>query len=324
MKQSNIQFNLHMQKVSTLLKAAQKDQNPAFYLFQNGLRAPLFQLEALARIYTSTGPDKKKFRKIQEKFKALEDVLGSIDYFNAFGKEFSKDKRIPENVKFYFFDKEAETISKLNKLLNSKGWLNGKQLKRINSSLEKTDWKSKGEQHKRLLKFYRAEIEEIMNFAKKGKVTFTDVESGIHEFRRKLRWLSIYAQALQGCIKLVDIEQERLDLKSYLTDSVLNSSYNTLPPVEDKIMHPLVLSKYGFFALSWIIEQLGMLKDRGLGLLALAEAVKETEGAKNSKGVVQAKKYLGNKAPSLDAVIDEANSITKQFFKDKILKTLLK
>jgi len=325
MNQNNIQFDIHLNKISTFLEEAKTTEDPAVYLFQNDFRAPLFQLEALARIYSSTGPDKKKFDKMREKFKLLEDILGSIDYFDAYGKLFFNNEKIPEDVKSYFSHKEQQAVSKLNKLLKSEGWLNGKQLEKINHDLKKTGWKDKDKQHKRLLKFYRSEVEEIMDFAKDGKVAFTDVESGIHEFRRKLRWLSIYAQALQGCIMLVGVEQEELELENYLTDSVLCSPYNRLPPVEDKKLHPLLLSKYGFFALSWMIEQLGILKDRGLGLLALSEAIKETEGIKSEKdAILQAKKYLGNKAPSIDDVLKEANKITKQFFSDRILKNLLK
>lgn len=324
MKQNNIQFNLHLQKISTLLKEAQKEENPGRYLFQNDLRTPLFQVEALARIYRVTGPKKKRFGRIGEKFKQLEDLLGSIDYFEAFGKEYSNNKKIPEDVRSYFSSQEEKVLRKFNKLLRAKNWLNGKQLKKISRDLEKTNWKGKDEQHSRLVKFYRLEIEKIMDFAKNGKRAFKDIESGIHEFRRKLRWLSIYAQALQGCIELVDIEQERLDLKNYLTDSVLGSSYNRLPPMEDKKALPLALSKFGFYAISWMIEQLGILKDQGLGLLALAKAVKETEGIKIDKSIIRAREYLGKDAPSIADILGEANGINKQFFKDKILANILK
>lgn len=325
MNQNNIQFDVHLNTISVLLERAKTTEDPAVYLFENDFRTPLFQLEALARIYSSTGPNKKKFDKMQEKFKLLEDTLGGIDYFDAYGKLFFNNEKIPGDVRSYFSRKEEKTVRKLNKILKSEGWLNGKQLERINNDLKKTGWKNKDEQHKRLLKFYRSEIEEIVDFAREGKVAFTDVESGIHELRRKLRWLSIYAQALQGCIKLVEIEQEKLALGNYLTGSVLNSPYNRLPPVEDKKLHPLLLSHYGFFALSWMIEQLGLLKDRGFGLLALAEAIMETKGIKNEKdAILQAKKYLGNKAPSIDDVLKEGNQITKQFFTDRILKNLLK
>ncbi|AZA84118.1 hypothetical protein ACR78Z_04040 [Sphingobacterium thalpophilum] len=324
MKQNNIQFNLHLQKISTLLKEAQKEENPGRYLFQNDLRTPLFQVEALARIYRVTGPKKKRFGKIGEKFKQLEDMLGSIDYFEAISKEYSDNKKIPEDVRSYFSGQEEKVLRKFNKLLKTKNWLDGKQLKKISRDLEKINWKGKDEQHSRLVKFYRSEIEKIMDFAKNGKQAFKDVESGIHEFRRKLRWLSIYAQALQGCIELVDIEQERLDLENYLTDSVLSSPYNKLPLVEDKKMHPLALSKFCFYAISWMIEQLGILKDQGLGLLALAEAVKETEGIKIDKAIIRASEYLDKNEPSIADILSEANGITKQFFKDKILINLLK
>lgn len=325
MNQNNIQFDIQLNRISALLEKAKTKGNPAMYLFQNDLRTPLFQLEALARIYRYTGPDKKKFDKMRDKFKIVEDTLGSIDYFNAYGKLFLDNEKIPGDVKFYFSYKEEKAINNLNKLLKNDGWLNGKQLDKIKSDLRKTDWKDKDEQHKRLLKFYRSEIKEVIDFANEGKTSFRDVEIGIHEFRRKLRWLSIYAQALQGCIELVESEQEKQKLANYLTPSVLGSPYNKLPPAEDYALHPLLLSKYGFFSISWMIEQLGLLKDRGFELLALSEAIKETKGiSSNKKSMLEAKTFLANKTPALSEILKDANKITKQFFKDKILETFLK
>ncbi len=324
MKKNNIQFDLHLQNVTILLNDAQKEENPGRYLFENNLRTPLFQLEALARIYSITGPKRKRFIKMREKFKQLEDILGSADYFVALGIEFSNNKNIPEDVRSYFSAQEEKAFKNLNNLLKSKNWLNGKLVKKISRNLKKTNWRKKDEQHKRLVKFYRSEIEKIMVYNKKGKAIFKDVELGVHEFRRKLRWLSIYAQALQGCIELIDIEEERLIFENYLTDSVLDSRYNKLPAVEDKQMKPLAISKFGFFAISWMIEQLGILKDKGLGLLALAQAVKETQGIKSDQAIIRAREYIGKKAPSIEGILIEANKITNQFLNDRVLENLSK
>jgi len=251
-------------------------------------------------------------------------MLGSIDYFTTFAKLYTKDKCIPEDVGIYFDAQLEKVVRKLNKLLKRKNWLNGKQLKKIISDIDKTQWKAKDEQHRRLVKFYRSEIEKIMDFSQNGKYVFRDVESDIHEFRRKLRWLSIYAQSLQGCVELVDIEHEKSELRNYLTDTILESPFNRLPPVE-KQTHPLALSKFGFYAVSWMIEQLGILKDHGLSLLALADALKETEKIKKqSDAIIRAEKYLEKSIPSIDVVLSEANKVSKQFFMDKILKNLLK
>ncbi|MCT4317792.1 hypothetical protein [Elizabethkingia anophelis] len=325
MKKNNLQFGIHLRTISQLLEKAATEENPGLYLFENNLRAPLFQLEALARIYSSTGPDKSRFEKMRQKFKQLEDMLGTVDYFDAFDKLFSGNNKTPKDVKAYFSDQKEKNVKKLNKVLSMKGWLNTKQVEKIKSSVEKTKWKDKDEQHKRLLKFYKAEIKKINEFAENGKVKFSNIETGVHEFRRKLRWLSIYAQALQGCIELADIEQEKLNLESYLTESVLNSPYNRLPPVEDNKLHPLVLSKYNFFALSWMIEQLGLLKDQGLSLIALTEAINNKGSIKKDKqAMLTAKRYLGKKALSIDDVLREVSKMKTQFFKDKILENLLK
>ncbi|RCH56876.1 hypothetical protein DJ568_03200 [Mucilaginibacter hurinus] len=322
--QDTDQFAPLLAQIAALLDEAGDVPDPALLLFQRNARASLFQLEALARIYSSTGPKKKRFGKLKKKFKQLEDLLGQIDYFDALGKQFSGNTNIPEDTQAYFNVNKEKCARKLNKLLRNNGWLDGSQIEKINDRLDKVIWKSKAEQHARLLSFYRTEIQRIKEFAAGEKVSFSDIESGIHEFRRKLRWLSIYAQALYGCTKLVAIEQEKKLLKSYITDDVANSPYNKLPVAESERFHPLALSKYNFYALSWMIERLGILKDEGLAVLALSKAIKKTEKIKDDAEVIlRADQYLGGQAVSIEKVLDEANKIKDQFFKDAVLDKLV-
>lgn len=323
-EQDKDQFTPLLAQISALLNEAENVQDPALLLFQRNARAPLFQLEGLARIYSSTGPKKKRFNKLKTKFKQLEDLLGQIDYFDALGKQFSGNTNIPEDTRAYFDVNKEKCIRNLNSLLTKKGWLDGSQIGKINDRLKKVNWKPKAEHHNSLLNFYRMEIQRIKDFAAGEKVSFSDIESGIHEFRRKLRWLSIYAQALHGCIKLVAIEEEKKLLKSYITYAVANSPYNKLPLAERERFHPLALSKYNFYALSWMIERLGILKDEGLAVLALSKAIKETDKIKDdAKVILRANKYIGGQPASIDNVLDEANRIKEQFFKDGILDNLV-
>jgi len=42
------------------------------------------------------------------------------------------------------------------------------------------------------------EIDSIHNKLVNNKLNLNDLENGIHEFRRKLRWVGIYSSALNG------------------------------------------------------------------------------------------------------------------------------
>ena len=77
--------------------------------------------------------------------------------------------------------------------------------------------------------FYGESIYSINEFVTKTKYHFDNVEEDVHELRRKLRWLSIYPQALQGFIQYSKDKKTELHLKKYLTKQIVNSPYNKLP-----------------------------------------------------------------------------------------------
>lgn len=323
MKDNKIQFETLLQQIASLLTLAAETKDPAMYLFTNDLRTPLFYLEGLSRIYAATGPQKKTFKKLLQKFKLLEDMLGSIDYYEDLNKKLSKKSNLPEFIKSHFLVPGKNAVSDLNEVLTHFDWLNGKQLEEIQQDLAAVNWKDAKEEHKRLKQFYEDEITKITTFANNGDPSFSDMEDGIHELRRKLRWLSIYAHALQGAVQLVDIEKERSSLDSYLSDTVLNSPFNKLREVPDDTI-PLLLSKYNFYALSWIIGRLGELKDEGLIMLSLAQAFSQTQVVQNEEEALQkATEALGENTTPLAELLAEGNRITRQFFKDKVLKHLL-
>lgn len=322
MKHIKIQFKVLLDQISVLLADATHHENPARYLFSHDLRTPLFYLEGLARIYAGTGPHKEEFKNLQEKFKLLEDMLGRIDYYEELNKQLAQQTSLPENIKSHFLIPAKNAISDLNEVLTHFNWLNGEQIQEIQDELEEVPWKSPQKEHDRLQKFYVKQIEKITAFAQHGDVSFTDMELGVHELRRKLRWLSIYAHALQGAIQLVEIDKERKPLEKYLTEPVLQSRFNKLPPATEGTV-PLLLSQYNFYALSWMIGRLGELKDQGLTLLSLAQAMSETYHISDEEALQQAKEALGEKTADLATLLAEANKITRQFFKDDILKDLL-
>lgn len=151
---------------------------------------------------------------------------------------------------------------------------------------------------------------------------FTELEAQVHEMRRKLRWLSIYPQALQGLIQLNDGAATNPALQKYLTPEIVNSPFNKMPPPGMNTSF-LLLEKNYFLALSWMISALGTLKDDGLRIVAVTEAIQQTEGISHEAACEKALGILGADSTALQQVLDKSTAICKTFFEENIPDKLI-
>ena len=260
----HIRFKKLLEPLEILLTNAGASDNPAPFLYTNKARDILFRLEALCRIYRAIH-NKKLFDEMNDDFKDLEDAMGSIDYYDAFEKEFLKVKTLPPAFINYFIEGRNKAQDQLNKILLKKKWISesSKKIKEIELSLEKADWLESAEERNAIGQFLVTQIDNFTSKYEKGKLHFNDIEKGIHEFRRKLRWFSIYAASLDGLIQLKSAGTADEDLKKYLSPEIINSPFNVLPePTGD--IHPFYIHDQLFYALSWTITETGKLKDEGL------------------------------------------------------------
>ncbi|MEP6700810.1 MAG: hypothetical protein ABJA85_05825, partial [Bacteroidota bacterium] len=90
-------FNYFLEQLQAALAKAEITENPALSLYGQNVRTPIFMLEALARVYKNLH-DKKLFEKLNEDFKVFEDMLGAVDYYDGFDKEFSANEKIPAAI----------------------------------------------------------------------------------------------------------------------------------------------------------------------------------------------------------------------------------
>ena len=323
MKNTATLFNKWLDQLDTLLTKAASQKNPALWLYQNNARTPLFMLEGLAKLYAGIH-NKKKFSKLKAQFKLLEDVLGSIDYYDSFAKEFSKNKKIPAAITGYLQAQTREKIQSLNEALKEHGWI-GSEEKRtdtIRKKLKKADWKSSKAEIKGMLDFYKTSITEIVAFTGKTNFHFENVEADVHELRRKLRWLSIYPQALQGCVQLSKQKTSNKTLTKYLTKEIINSPFNKMPDAGDN-KHFLLLEQTHFYALSWMIAELGKLKDTGLRVIAIKEALQQVSVTDHVQALKKAYTYTGSLQPQIKNLLLKADQICKAYFKEKQLQKLV-
>jgi hypothetical protein len=324
MKNGPIRFEYFLNQLQGLLVKSAKQKNPALWLYQNNARTPLFMLEGLAKMYAGIH-NKKKFSKLKEHFKLLEDAIGQIDYYDAFAKEFLTGKKIPAVITNYLQAQSREKIQSLNEILLEKNWLGDDNFRvdRIRKKLANADWQNEKEDIKSIHQFYVTAINKILEFINQKDFHFTNVEKDVHEFRRMIRWLSIYPQALRGCIQLSKPKTAAPKyLAKYFTKEITGSPYNVMPDAADQ-NHFLLLDKNRFYALSWLIAELGNLKDKGLKVEVINEAILQTSKTTEKDALAKAYKLAGPKQITIQQVLDTAENLCKTYCKEKNLESLI-
>jgi hypothetical protein len=324
MKNGPARFEFYFQKIDTLLQQASMELNPALYLYNNDARTTLFMLEALTRLYASLH-NKKIFTQLNEDFKALEDSLGMIDYYDSYAKEFLVHPAVPVHIREYMQAQMREKVQHLNDVLLSRGWIGGAavRLNKMRKKMQDVTWMKAKKEAKEIKKFYGEEIKEIKNFVKELDGNFTEMEAHVHELRRDLRWLSIYPQALQGMVQLKESEAPSVFLQKYLVPEIVQSKYNVMPaPGNNKWL--LQFDKNAFYALSWMIAETGKLKDRGLQFFAVSEALQQTEKLIKEDAYQKSFEILGAEKDTVIKMLRYASEITRQFIKEKNLEKMVR
>ena len=317
----NNPFLLYSDQLQTLLTKAAKQKDPAMWLYKNGARAPLFMLEALTRLHDKAF-DEKLFYKWNNRFKKLEDLLGEIDQYVVFGKEFKTNKKIPTEALKYFKVNAEKYAEKFNQRLEEKDWLNGK-LKSFENKLSEFTVDYNQEYIDELQFSIVDEIDSILNFVLQCDYQFTKLEEQVHELRRKLRWLSIYGQAFQGIIQLKKSTKKQKTEINYFTKKVLNSPFNKLSP-KQKNTAIIQFDADSFYCLSWLIDELGKLKDDGLRIHELKNALYISEKITEAHAKEKAISILGFKKTMETDILKQASDTVKTAIsKDKILDKLV-
>jgi hypothetical protein len=314
-------FYSYLRQTGEILEQANDRNDPALWLFNKNGRTLFFMLEGLSRVYEGLY-NSKKFKKLKKQFKIVEDGLGQIDYYNWLS-ESVKYRQIPSEYKEYIGKRKDQESSKLGSLLNEKGWTDGTRIRKIKGKLKNSRWTESAKEVRAIEEFYKESIKKINKFVTKTGYRFENVEEDVHELRRRLRWLSIYPQAFGGTIRYAPEMPEPPEfLKKYLTESIVNSPYNKLPESGEKTAFLLIDKNY-FLALSWIIDRLGSLKDEGLLLTGLSEAISTVSGKSSHQSMNMALTILGKKQRPLRVILDEAENVTRTFFEEKIPEHLL-
>lgn len=301
-------FDYYLSEIEKLIQKGKNAENFGEHLLQANLRTPFFMMEGLARVYSALYED-TWLEKLKDQIKEVEDALGVADHFVMTLKTFEAIPEIPTDLKQSLQSKIPESFKSLEVLLTEKGWMNGTRIKKIRKKLSAINWMKEKKEIKALYEFYITEIDEIATFYTEN-AAFTDMEEHVHEFRRKLRWLSIYATSMRGAVQLINTALVDKSLNKYLTDETVHSPYNVLPEHPTQ-RYSLLLEQNRFYALSWLIKEVGQIKDFGLMNEIIAG-----ENVPNPEGWNAPEKMN-------DGLLQKANAICKAFMEEQHLEKLV-
>ena len=261
---------------STILKSIEKYNaspinNPIEIIYKESARTFLFQLQGLARIENKIGINKKICNGLLLEFKSIEDALGKYDYWYDL-LEKNKNWNISIEIEEYFKQQLYIQVGLIEQLLikykwinknkenvyeyNVNGYLNNKR------KINKIKIFNQKKELNLLLNVFIKEIDSIHNKLINNKFNLNDLENGIHEFRRKLRWVGIYSSALNGKV-VFDSNTKNRVLKKYITNENKENKFNILP-INKEIDYKLKFLPGGYYAMSELIAKIGVIKDKGL------------------------------------------------------------
>ncbi len=280
-------------------------------------------LEGLARLHAGM-QHRKKFTRLKERFKMLEDGIGAIDFYDAAARSLESRRSIPAAIPAYLKAQAREKIQHLNDVLAAEGWSGeaGERSGKIRRKLEEVRWMNEVDETLAIEQVYRDTVSSLEAFVHENGFHFDNMEKDVHELRRKLRWLSIYPAALRGTVQLGARRKPSALLRSYQTPAILQSPYNQMPdPGPYRCF--LLLDRNYFYALSWIIDKLGQLKDEGLLIVAVTEACQQLEGLNETDALHKACRLLGKKTGTLSELLKEAGAVSSKFFSEQLLAPLV-
>lgn len=246
-------------------------------------RVLFFRMEDQARVYNLAYQEDKSsfFLNYLNLFKKFEGLLGQVDLKTSL-LQLSKDLKEPELVS-HFRDlkqkSEGDFFSALEEELS---------LKKIRKNLvDFPKWKSAKKDKKIHISYLAKELERLSKDIKKRKFTHSDIEKGLHELRRRIRWIVIHVQNLNGFTQYDHSLTVSTKVDSFLNELIkanpllTESKYLKMTPSE--VSNPLAISFKVHSILCEIVSTIGTAKDNAEKQIYIHEALEELGYSKSAK-----------------------------------------
>jgi hypothetical protein len=276
-------------------------------------RGRLFALEGLLRLYDALYG--RPLADLLEPIKAAEDAIGKftekVEYLEFAGKvgappgAIAELGRVAEEVRAQLRSSLARVPAALDALAET---------------TEELPWRDEAADARGVIREVAREL------GKNAALEYDlgELQAGIHELRRDLRWFLVYMQALDGLIQLeAPGVPLRLNCYSYLVDHpIARSRFSRIDPNPALRWITSVPTTY-FLALSKVVNELGEVKTFAEDVEALAHAL-EAAGLARSAGDAheQAFALAAAKGRVFEDAPEAARRIVKELKETKLLRRL--
>ena len=288
-------------------------------MLQQDTRKHLFMLQGLLRIYAdhaAGGKLEKRLDKALERTKELEDALGAYGYALDMHKGVS-GKDVPQAALALLRDNVEKSKTALQEILED-GWRPGDGKSRRLQKLVDTFSDLPLGDVRGDAAFLQQALAQLVGKIANKQLDMTDLEGGLHELRRQLRWIPIIFVALDGHVRIDEHAPSRFD--ALKKDPVAQSPFAKLPTSQRETT-TIDVPQGIFLALSKHIGELGKIKDRGQLIVGLAHALQESDAFKKKKCAGEAERML---KMSLDDVFKDATALHKTLTSSGLLLDLQK
>lgn len=291
-------------------------------MIDKDIRRQVFLLEGGLKFYKKAYPE---LEPQLVKVKALEDVLGHVKGTSTM-LALAKDKGAPKAVIDVLQHHADDARTRLETLVKQE-WMPDESgqvpaIADLLNTFESVDWMS----YKDDKSFVRKEFSRRLK--KMGAVPYKMDELqgdvGVHELRRNLRWVPIYAEALDG---LVQHDADNNPVKAYeplLKEDISSSKYMNLPEADFE-KKPVTVSKSLYAANMTLVGAFGALKDRGEEIEEIALAYKEAGLAPDYESAEHmALDLLGLDASEPATLRQEAGKLYQELSDNDLFKAMRK
>lgn len=266
-----------IEKEALRLRALMED------LVAKDVRQFYFRIQGLSRVFTDVD---RTFETMRANYKGIEDILGKISMYRSLKRQ-AEGFEMPE-VEAYFFEQENIKAAEGIKVLGSALTLAdpSEEFTAIQMKIESAMAKDAKDLIPFVFSFILERIKKVKKAVEAKEYDSSDVELGLHELRRALRWLQIFISSFPGFIRLVDVPLDFTLQKFYAVRLGANpkmeaSPFLNLPSA--KIQNPIFVPRQHYILLTDIIDEIGRKKDLAETGIFFDEAIEAIPGDKAFK-----------------------------------------
>lgn len=250
---------VHTAKIDSILRGETDPDKLVDLVMSKDIRRQVFLLEGVSKLYTDIHG--KPAERVYVIAKRLEDHLGHFSMTKSNFETAMKVGADPKAIAVLKADMDTSRAT-LKGILQQEWMPDAKgRIPALRDVVE--DWgEAKWGNTDKDLGAVKAELSRRLSKIESTPYDMNELEDGIHELRRELRWFPIYAESLNGLFQLDDTVNPIAAYKDMLTAPIATSKYVNLPSA-DREKDPVMVPKSVYCALMQLTLDLGTLKDAG-------------------------------------------------------------